>query len=149
MDRLRFVQTGETLVVHMDYRVRQPVSGPIFGIALHRHDGLHLSGPNTAFNNVHLGLVERAGTVTYTIPYLPLLDGLYHLTVAVISSDDTETYDFHDRAYAFRVVNRTGEVKEQYGLMTLRGEWQVAAAQRAAPGPDRPPETFLDKETTC
>ena len=128
-------QTGEALIVHMDYRVQQPIFSPTFGIAVHRHDGLHLSGPNTAFSNIDLGPVEHEGTITYTIPYLPLLEGLYHLTVAAVSADDTETYDYHDRAYAFRVANRSSAVKEQYGLLTMRGEWQSAAAPLTVTAP--------------
>jgi len=80
-------------------------------------------GPNTVFGNLQLPSVEGAGVVTYTIPYLPLLEGLYHISVAVVNETDTETFDFHDRLYAFRVSNYDDGVKERYGLMTLGGEW--------------------------
>jgi hypothetical protein len=48
--------------------------------------------------------------------------------VAVVNQNDTETFDYHDRLYPFRVINRGGEIKEQYGLVTLRGEWQHIAS---------------------
>ena len=66
--------------------------------------------------------------MTYTIPYLPLLEGLYQFSVAVINQNDTETFDYHDRLYPFRIINRGSEIKEQYGLVTLRGEWQHVAS---------------------
>jgi len=57
-----------------------------------------------------------------------LLEGLYHISVAVVNETDTETFDFHDQLYSFRVVNRNGRVKERYGLMTLQGRWRHTVA---------------------
>jgi hypothetical protein len=54
---------------------------------------------------------------------VPLLEGLYRLSIAIVNQDDTETYDFHGRAYPFRVVNENEEA-EQQGLIALGGEWE-------------------------
>ena len=116
-------QTGRPLVLRMHYRAHRRVSPPIFGMAIHRQDGVHVCGPNSAFGNLRLPPVEGDGVVTYTIPYLSLLEGLYHISVAVVNETDTETFDFHDRLYAFRISNHDGGVKERYGLMTPGGEW--------------------------
>jgi lipopolysaccharide transport system ATP-binding protein len=67
--------------------------------------------------------------VTYTIPSLPLLESVYQISVAVVNQQDTETYDYHDRAYYFRVVNRSGRIKERYGLLTLDGKWEHRVAE--------------------
>lgn len=117
-------ETGEPLVLHVDYQARSPVRDPVFGIAIHRQDGLQITGPNTSFSGVTIPQVEGHGTLTYTIPYLSLLDGLYDFSVAAVNHDDTETYDYHDRGYPFRVVNSNGKMRERYGLVTLRGEWK-------------------------
>jgi lipopolysaccharide transport system ATP-binding protein len=116
--------TGQRLVLQMDYCAHQPVQSPIFGIAIHRQDGLHLTGPNTGFANLDMGAVAGEGRVRYTIPSLPLLEGLYHFSVAVVDQNDSEIFDYHDRTYSFRVTNQSQQVKERYGLITLRGEWQ-------------------------
>ena len=71
-----------------------------------------------------LPVIEGSGTMRYAIPALPLLDGLYHISVAVVNHDDTEIYDFHSQRYTFRVWN-TGEQVEQYGLVTLGGSWEL------------------------
>ena len=115
-------QTGQKLLVQMDYFAPLPVPSPIFGIALHRQDGLHLSGPNTAQADLTLPTVQGDGSITFAIPFLPLLEGLYEVTAAVVNHNDTEIFDYHDRAYPFRVVNGD-EVRERYGMITLRGEW--------------------------
>jgi len=121
-------QTGEPLVVQLNYRTREPVVSPIFGIAIYRQDGLHICGPNTAFSGLVLPTMEGEGQVLYTIPYLPFLEGLYQITAAVVNQDDTEIYDYHDRAYPFRVLNRNGSVKEQFGLITVKGDWKCEPA---------------------
>lgn len=127
-DRERHIlETGEPLVVQVGFVAQDPVSSPVFGIAIHRQDGLHMCGPNTALSGLDLTTVAGAGTVKYCIPYLPFLEGLYLVSVAVHNDTETEMYDYHDRAYAFRVVNASGRVKEHYGLMTVRGEWAASA----------------------
>ncbi|MGB9873049.1 MAG: ABC transporter ATP-binding protein, partial [Anaerolineae bacterium] len=60
------------------------------------------------------------GIVTYTIPALPLLEGLYYISVSAHNWEDTEMYDYHDRMYAFRVLPVGGE---RYGVVTLMGMW--------------------------
>jgi hypothetical protein len=114
---------GGTGIGHLDYRAREPISGPIFGIAVHRLDGVHVTGPNTSFSSALPPAVAGEGTVTYSIPSLTLLDGYYQLTAAVVNHNDTEVYDYHDRAYAFQVVNQRGSRVDKYGLMTLGGTW--------------------------
>ncbi len=116
-------ETGDTLVLEMDYIAHEPIPAPIFGMAIHRHDGVHITGPNTAFAGLTLPTLEGRGTVIYTVPYLPLLEGLYHISVAVVNHNDTEMFDYHDRCYPFRIIKKNSDVRERYGLMTLQGEW--------------------------
>lgn len=116
--------TGQKLVVEIEYTAHQPVLSPIFGIAIHRHDGVHITGPNTAFSNLDLGVVKGSGKIIYTIPNLVLLEGRYQFSVAVTNQDDTQMFDYHDRAYPFRVDNHGIDISERYGLMILNGEWR-------------------------
>jgi hypothetical protein len=41
--------------------------------------------------------------------------------VAATDERDSEIFDYHDRAYVFRVVR--GRHPERYGLMTMGGRW--------------------------
>ncbi len=123
-------ETGAPLALHIDYVAHEAVRSPIFGVAIYRHDGLHISGPNTSFAGLTLPALEGAGTIIYSIPYLPLLEGLYEFSVAVVNRDDTEIYDYHDRLYPFRVVNAKSKMREHYGLMTLRGEWKNEVSRK-------------------
>ncbi len=116
--------TGETLILEFEYRARKPIEEPIFGVAIHRQDGVHITGPNTAFANLKLGSIKGKGRISYTIYNLPFLEGLYRFSVAATNSSDTEMFDYHDRVYAFRVDNHGWDVVEKYGMITLGGEWQ-------------------------
>jgi len=122
-------QTGEELTLEMKYHASEKIPCPNFGIAIHRQDGVLITGPNTDLAGLELPEIQGEGSVRYTIPYVPLLEGLYQFSVAVVNQSDTETFDYHDRLYPFRIINRGGEVKEQYGLVTLQGEWQHLALQ--------------------
>lgn len=120
-------RTGDTFVLQMDYQCHETIAAPVFGMAINRQDGVHVTGPNTSFAGIVLPTLSDEGTVTYRIPYLTLLEGLYNISVAVVNQDDTETLDYHDRVYSFRVVNYDGATRERYGLVTLRGEWELGA----------------------
>ncbi len=122
-------ETGQPFVLQMDYLAHQPVNGAIFGMAIHRQDGLHITGPNTSHTGLRLPELNGPGSIIYQVDGLPLLEGLYHVSVAVVNEDDSEIFDYHDRLYPFRVVNarRSDQTMgvERYGLLTMGGNWRL------------------------
>jgi hypothetical protein len=62
--------------------------------------------------------------VLYEVDRLPLLEGLYHVSVAVVDKNDLEVFDFHDHGFTIRVLNNTLEAKERYGYISLFGLWK-------------------------
>ena len=117
--------TGQTMKLEMDYIVHEEVHSPVFGIAIYHQNGVQLTGPNTQLADYEVPMLSGKGTMIFSIPYLPLLEGLYNISIAVVNADNDETLDYHNRAYRFRVINQHGSVNEQYGLVTFRGEWQL------------------------
>lgn len=117
--------TGEPMEIRMRYRTTRRVADPIFGLAIFHRDGAHVCGPNTKFGGLPIPALERGerGVVSYRIPSLPLLEGTYLVTVAATNQSDTAIYDYHDRAYRFRV--QPGRSLERYGLVTLDGRWRI------------------------
>ena len=120
MERYQF-ETGEMVRIHLHYRALERVERPVFGLAIHRHDGIQICGPNTAFSGFEIPWVDGEGELIYTIPSLPLLEGTYLISVSATDERDIETFDYHDRAYMFRVVR--GRHPERYGLMAMNGRW--------------------------
>jgi hypothetical protein len=95
------------------------------GIAIHRQDGIHITGPNTAFDGLEIKVNPGPGGVIYSIPSLPLLEGLYNVTVALVNRDGNQILDYQDNSYSFRIENLGYNITERYGLMTLNGEWRL------------------------
>ncbi|HID88656.1 MAG TPA: ABC transporter ATP-binding protein [Anaerolineae bacterium] len=113
-------RVGEPLTVEIRYRAMERVERPVFGLAIHRSDGVHITGPNTRFAGYEIPWVEGEGRVQYVVPALPILEGFYYLSVSVHKWDDTEMYDYHDRLYPFQCLSSGGE---RYGIVTLQGKW--------------------------
>jgi len=115
-------RTGDGLRVEIAYTAHEPIVEPEFGLALYRHDGLHLNGPNTRIAGLEMGVVEGSGVVSYTIERLPFLPGRYQLTAAIHDGERPLAYDFHEEAYAFRVIE--GGTRERDGLLALAAKWE-------------------------
>jgi ABC-type polysaccharide/polyol phosphate transport system ATPase subunit len=115
--------SGEPLTVRLHYVAARRVEKPVFGLAVYHESGTHVTGPNTHFGGLDIPAVEGAGVISYQAPRLPLLAGLYRLSVAVVDGVDNETFDYHDRLYDFQVFPDSRN--ERYGLVTLGGGWQL------------------------
>jgi lipopolysaccharide transport system ATP-binding protein len=131
-------ETGRPLRLELDYWAPEPIGDVVFGIGVQRHDGIHISGPNTHFSGFALPPLHGRGTVVFTVPFLPLLEGRYDVSVSAHNQSDTEMFDYHDRAYSFRVRQRTAAARERFGLITLNGEWQLVARAQADLAPAVP-----------
>ena len=118
----RVFEKGESWTARLRYQADCRTPEPVFGLAIHRDDGVHVCGPNTRFAGMHIPCVETEGEVLYTVKSLPLLEGSYLLSVAALNRADTRMYDYHDRVYAFRVCQF--DSGERAGVLTLPGVWR-------------------------
>ena len=130
----RIFVNGGALEVRMHYRAEGRFDDPIFGMAIHHQNGAHICGPNTNFGGLQIPFVSGEGQVIYRIPTLPLMEGAFLVSIAVTNRADTEIYDYHDRAYPFRVS--VGASRERYGLVTLDGEWRLEPGEVPVPTPE-------------
>ncbi|MBN1888137.1 MAG: ABC transporter ATP-binding protein [Thermoflexales bacterium] len=112
---------GRPWTVRLRYRSQQRIEMPVFGLALHRDDGVHICGPNTRFANLDIPFVEGTGEIVYQVDQLPLMEGTYLLSVSAHDQSDAVMYDYHDRLYTFK-VRQVGQ-GERYGLVSLGGKW--------------------------
>jgi lipopolysaccharide transport system ATP-binding protein len=115
--------TGDLLTIRLHFRCAGSIEHPVFGFGISHQSGVHLFGPNTKFAALEIDHVSGTGSISYTIPELPLLEGQYTLSAAVVNETDTVTYDYHDRAYNFRVAYSPQAAG--YGMVQLHGPWQV------------------------
>ena len=114
--------TGETMIVRLHYQTHQPIERPVFGIGIHRSDGIHVSGPNTKFSEYDIECLEGSGVMEYVIPSLPMLAGQYELSSSLYDYSCTHPYDYHNRAYIFQIQPKS--VKEKWGAFHIPCEWK-------------------------
>jgi hypothetical protein len=115
--------TGEPVTVQIDFVAHRQVARPVFGLAIYRGDGFHVTGPNNQQAGLEIPTIQGAGSVMCTVDELPLLTGDYTLSVAVYDSSLSHAYDHHHKAYPFSVRgNRT-----LFGLLEWPGRWEVRA----------------------
>ncbi len=68
-----------------------------------------------------MGTIEGQGVVRYEIQSVPLLPAQYRVSTAVHDSQTHRCYDFHKRAYMFRIV--PGGTTELDGIVEIPAEW--------------------------
>jgi lipopolysaccharide transport system ATP-binding protein len=115
------LNTGEAATVRLRYLAHRRIDEPVFGIAIHRQDGVHVNGPNTAQGGLIIPFIAGSGAVSYHIECLPLLPGTYELSAAVYDRGCSHPYDHHHRRFSFHV--RAGLVREQFGLVLFPADW--------------------------
>ena len=121
-DEQSIFKTGDQITIEMDYIAHKPIKEPEFGLAIFRHDGLNISGPNSQMAGIETGIVEGSGLIRYHIEKLPLLPARYQVSAAIHDRWLTKAYDFHELAYPFRVV--AGDKKEIDGILELPAIWE-------------------------
>lgn len=114
-------KTGDPITARIFYKVKKIVKKPVFGIAIHRDDGVHISGPNTKTSEYPIEEVKRDGYLDCIINPNTLLGGRYVLTVSCFDYSCTRPYDYHDKKYTFSVERNR---ENQYGLIELPVTWR-------------------------
>ena len=117
--------TGEPMQVQIEYVAHETIDSLEVGIAIHRQDGLHITGPNTSFDGLDIKAQAGVGGVIYAIPSIPLMEGMYNLSASLVNRAGNILLDFHDQYYKFRVNNHGHGVRERYGVMTMSGKWRL------------------------
>ena len=118
---MRTATTGDSLTVRMHYLAHERISDPVFGLAIHTRNGLHINGPNTRWGGLAIPAIEDDGYVDYTIPELPLLEGDYEITVAIYDHTLVRPFDHHDRLYQLKVYAPT--ITERFGAVYIPSRW--------------------------
>ena len=121
----RQVRMGDDVTLRLHYVAHTPVAKPVFGLGLHRLDGIHVSGVNARESCVPDELSGR-GFMDFAIRRLPVLPGTYDVTVSLMDHANLRTWDFRDRAFRFDV--EPGTPRECEGVVVLDGEWSVRTA---------------------
>ncbi|MEO7571629.1 MAG: ABC transporter ATP-binding protein [Acidimicrobiales bacterium] len=116
------VRTGDSVRLRLHYDAHEPVPRPVFGMAIHTLEGVHVSGPNTREAGLVPDQIFGRGTIDLDVPGLMLLPGTYDISVSLVDHEVLHTFDFHQRALRFDV--EAGMPHETFGgVVSLGGTW--------------------------
>jgi hypothetical protein len=120
-EEVESVGTGESLTIATTFKTLVPVENPILGVALFRNDDLYVFGPNTRFDGVERMEGTYHGVYTYFIhyPVLPLLGGVYRISVALFDKHHLKPHVWHNQLYEIRVDAKN----ENHGVIELEHHW--------------------------
>jgi ABC-type polysaccharide/polyol phosphate transport system ATPase subunit len=125
-------RTGEPLTVRIYYAARVPTEEPIFGFSITQLEGAVVTSTSTARHREHIDKIAGDGWIDFVIPSLPLLEGVYDLSVAI--TDRTEQHQIDRWQHALRFNVARGDVVED-GIATLGGHWEFGTLDERAEGP--------------
>lgn len=117
------VRTGDPVRIRIGYRVPTgSVAKPVVGFALHRIDGVHITGVNIREQGGVPDVLEGDGMFEYSIDRLALLPGTYDISVAIQDLTFSHTYDWWQNGCRFEVD--PGVVHETEGVLSFLGQWR-------------------------
>lgn len=120
----RVFHPDDGLEIRVRYKVHQtaqaPTDGIVFGIGIHRTDGLLIHGSNTDIERIAVPPLRAGGEVRYRVTRLGLFDGVYTVDVAV-HRQDGYPFDYHKNSVRFSVRSPL----KQVGVVVPQHSWQV------------------------
>jgi len=114
-------QSGDDIIARISYHAKKAVEKPVFGVAIHTQDGIHISGPNTKTSKFEIKSIEDDGYVDFCINKTPFFSGKYFFTVAIFNWECITPFDFKDKDYSFKIVSKE---ENQNGLINLETAWK-------------------------
>jgi ABC-type polysaccharide/polyol phosphate transport system ATPase subunit len=117
------VRTGDAVTFRFHYEMSRPIEKPVFGMAIHNVDGVHVTGPNTREADLIPEHLEGSGHVDLRVDRLLLVRGIYDVSAVLSDQAGLHVYDSQHRAFRFDVER--GEPAEQDGVASLGGIWNV------------------------
>jgi len=119
MENNNFV-SGDPFRARIYYEAHEPINSPIFGIVFYNQD-TYCYGTTTEFKKIDMGQVNGKGYVDFFLERLPLIEGMFQVTVALAPPDYKFAYDWHDRLYSFQVHR----ANQNLGLFDMNGNWSL------------------------
>lgn len=118
----KIFHTGDEMVIELAYTAHEPIRQPEIGFSIFRDDDLQISGTNNRVTGFDIPVIDGDGVLRYRIERLSLLPGTYEVSAAIQDDLLPQAYDFHVRAYSFRV--QAGHTNESQGVVALPARWE-------------------------
>jgi len=111
-------ETGEKVIVKIQYKVIKIVKDAIIGIGIFRNDNLSCYGTNTRIDKLEKFDLDKDGEVEIMLNNVNLLSGEYFLDIAIESGDGIPI-DFYREALKIEFISKISDV----GVMRIDHTW--------------------------
>jgi ABC-type polysaccharide/polyol phosphate transport system ATPase subunit len=118
--------THEPATIGVDVTAHMPLQDTVVVVRIDSLTGGTIWETSTRRNGRTIGLIDGPASVKVAIPSLPLLEGVYDLTVAIMDSTEVHPYDFWERRIRFEVRQYKSYDK---GLVSIPAEWTITGAR--------------------
>lgn len=118
------LRTGDSITIRMHYNATERVARPIFSVGVYSLEGTFIAGPNTREVSMVPECIEGTGHVDFHVAYLPLLAGVYDLSVAIYDYSHQHPYDHRHQVLRFNV--EAGDPHLVHGLVSLNAQWSIS-----------------------
>lgn len=116
------LKTLDDARIEIDVESRTAVQDFVVGIRIDSLNGHHIWGTNSRRSGKALGLINGRASITVDLPSMPLLEGVYDLTVAVTDQTELHPYDHWEKRVRFEVrQHRVSDI----GDVHIDSKWTV------------------------
>jgi len=119
---LQLARSGKPLWVRVRLTSTAPVYRPEVVVTFHDLDGHVLSSVSTKAREADIDVVDGERSVLLDIDNLPLAEGSYEISVAVLDDSGQRELDVRTRGWRFDVLR--GEHPDR-GVLTVGGKWRL------------------------
>jgi ABC-2 type transport system ATP-binding protein len=116
-------QTGEKMIIRIHYHAHMELSDVVAGIRITNVDGTNVWGTNSKRRGTRFTPMNSTGAIDLEIFHLPLLEGIYDLTVDLVDWTELHSYDHWGKRKQIHVV-QTNVYDE--GLITTDASWKIS-----------------------
>jgi len=118
--------THEPATINVDLTAHTPLQDTVVVVRIDSLSGSTVWETSTRRNGRTIGLIDGPASVKIAIASLPLLEGVYDLTVGVMDSTEVHPYDFWERRIRFEVRQFKSY---DTGLVSIPAEWTISGAR--------------------
>ncbi|MFM7127423.1 MAG: ABC transporter ATP-binding protein [Actinomycetota bacterium] len=97
------LKTMEKARIEIDVESKAPVQDFLVGLRIDSLNGHHIWGSNSRRSGKALGLLNGRAKVAVDLPSMPLLEGVYDLTISVTDQTEIHPYDHWEKRVRFEV----------------------------------------------
>ena len=122
LEPVQFATSGDPHAIRLELVAEQPMIGPEVVISIYDQNATLVTEVSTRSRGAFIDQVHGNRTITLEIDSLPLVEGTYEMTCAVIDESGQREYDVRSRFVRFDVLK--GDTGDG-GLVTMGGTWNV------------------------